>query len=425
MGVLLFYKIAGQIQSLERGLTRAEEAWYLTGREVLMLTLIRGAEVFGPEPLGKRDILIAGASVEAVAEPGRIRPDGAEVDVVDAAGMTVLPGLMDPHVHILGGGGEGGPATRAPEIRIEDIAGSGVTTVIGCLGTDGVTRHMTSLLAKARALEIEGVTTYLFTGSYEIPVDTLTGSVRGDLVLIDKVIGAGEIALSDHRSSQPTFDEVARLAAECRVGGMLGGKAGILHVHMGDGKRRLEMLFRLVHETEIPASQVIPTHMTRNRELFEEGLEWVRAGGAVDVTAGPDPDPAADPDVSLEECVARFRKDGLPLGRIMASSDANGSMPVFDKSGRLVRLTIATEKDFFRKFRDLVVKKVLPLEDAARLFSTNAAEFYKLPGKGRVAPGADADLILLDLDLALKGVFAKGKKLMAGGRLLVRGTFSE
>jgi beta-aspartyl-dipeptidase (metallo-type) len=390
-----------------------------------MLTLIRDGEVFGPEPLGKKDILIGGTSVEAVAEPGKIRLGGLEADVVEAAGLRVLPGLIDPHVHILGGGGEGGPSTRAPEIGIEDIVSSGVTALIGCLGTDGVTRHMPSLLAKSRALEIEGITTYLFSGSYEIPVNTLTGSVRSDLVLIEKVIGAGEIALSDHRSSQPTFDEVARLAAECRVGGLLGGKAGVLHIHMGDGNRRLETLFRIVRETEIPPTQIVPTHMTRNRELFEEGLEWVKAGGAIDVTAGPDPDPAADPDVSLEECVTRFLKEGLPLGRIMVSSDANGSMPVFDKSGKLVRLTIATEKDYFRKFRNLVTKKVLPLEESARLFSTNAAEFYKLKGKGRIGAGGDADLILLDGNLALKGVFAKGKQLMAGGRLLVRGTFSE
>ncbi len=390
-----------------------------------MLTLIKNGRVFGPEPLGTKDVLLAGGTVEAVAEPGRIRPEGTGAETVDASGLSVLPGLIDPHVHILGGGGEGGPTTRAPEIRVEDIAGNGVTTVIGCLGTDGVTRHMTSLLAKSRALEIEGITTFIFSGSYEIPVNTLTGSVRGDLVLIDKVVGAGEIALSDHRSSQPTFDEVARLAAECRVGGMLGGKAGVLHVHMGDGKRRLELLFRLVRETEIPVTQLVPTHMLRNRELFEEGLEWVRAGGAVDVTAGPDPDPAADPDVALEECAARFKKDGLPLGRIMVSSDANGSMPVFDRAGKLVRLTIASEKDLFRKFRDLVAKGVLPLEEAILLFSTNAAEFYRLRGKGRVAAGADADLILVDRDLALQGVFARGRKLMDGGRLLVRGTFSE
>ncbi len=390
-----------------------------------MLTLIRNGEVFGPEPQGKKDILIGGGAIAAVGEPGTLRTDGLPVEVLDAEGAIVLPGLIDPHVHILGGGGEGGPATRAPEIRIEDIVSAGVTSLIGCLGTDGVTRHMTSLLAKARALEVEGITAYVFSGSYEIPVNTLTGSVRSDLILIEKVLGAGEIAVSDHRSSQPTFDEIARLAAECRGGGMLGGKAGVLHLHLGDGKRRLEMLFRIVRETEIPPTQLVPTHTTRNRALFEEALEWVKAGGAIDVTAGPDPDPAADPDVSLEECVGRFTEAGLPLGRIMVSSDGNGSMPVFDSAGKLVRLTIASERDLLRKLRDLVGKKLLTIDAAVRLFSTNAADFYKLSAKGRIAPGKDADLILLDRGLALKGVFARGRKLMENGRLLVRGTFSE
>jgi beta-aspartyl-dipeptidase (metallo-type) len=389
-----------------------------------MVTLIRGGDVFAPEPLGRKDILLAGGAIEAVAEPGRIRVDGLEAETVDAAGKRVFPGLIDPHVHILGGGGEGGPATRAPEIRIEDIISNGVTTVIGCLGTDGVTRHMTSLLAKARALELEGISTFIYSGSYEIPVRTLTGSVRSDLIVVDKVVGAGEIAVSDHRSSQPTFDEVARLAAECRVGGMLGGKAGVLHLHLGDGKRRLEFLFRLVRETEIPASQFVPTHISRNPELFEEGLEWVAGGGSIDITVGPDPIPP-DPEVSLEDCIARFREKGLPFGRMMLSSDSNGSIPVFDESGRLVRLTIATEKDLFRKFGDVLRKGLLPPETAARLFSTNAAEFYKLGKKGRIEPGREADLVVIDDNLALSDVFARGKRMMAGGRLLVRGTFSN
>lgn len=388
-----------------------------------MVTLIRGGDVFAPEPLGRKDILLAGGAIEAVAEPGRIRVDGLEAETVDATGKHVFPGLIDPHVHILGGGGEGGPATRAPEIRVEDIISNGITTVIGCLGTDGVTRHMTSLLAKARALELEGVSTFIYSGSYEIPVRTLTGSVRSDLIVVDKVVGAGEIAVSDHRSSQPTFDEVARLAAECRVGGMLGGKAGVLHLHLGDGKRRLEFLFRLVRETEIPASQVVPTHISRNPGLFEEGLEWVAGGGSVDITVGPEPVPP-DPEVSLEDCIARFREKGLPFSRMMVSSDSNGSIPVFDESGRLVRLTIATEKDLFRKFGDVLRKGLLPPETAARVFSTNAAEFYKLGKKGRIGPGRDADLIILDGDLGLSDVFARGKRMMAGGRLLVRGTFS-
>ena len=388
-----------------------------------MVTLIRGGDVYAPEPAGRKDILLAGGLIEAVAEPGRLRVDGLEVEVVDAAGKKVLPGLIDPHVHILGGGGEGGPATRAPEIRVEDIVASGVTTVIGCLGTDGVTRHMTSLLAKARALEAEGVSTFVYSGSYDVPVRTLTGSVRSDLMLIDKVIGAGEIAVSDHRSSQPTFDEIARLAAECRVGGLLGGKAGVLHLHLGDGKRRLEYLFRLVRETEIPVTQVIPTHISRNPGLFEDGLAWVAAGGSVDVTVGADPVPP-DPEVPFEDCLARFLEKGLPLTRIMASSDSNGSMPVFDEAGRLVRLAIATERDLWRKFGDIVRKGLVPFETAVRVFATNAAEFYKLGRKGRIEPGRDADLVIAGPDLGLSDVFARGRRMMAGGRVVARGTFS-
>jgi len=389
-----------------------------------MIILIRNGDVFAPEPLGRKDVLVAGGAVAAVADPGRIRVEGLEAEVVDAGGRRVLPGLIDPHVHILGGGGEGGPATRAPEIRVEDIVSSGVTTVIGCLGTDGVTRHMTSLLAKARALEIEGVSAFIYSGSYDVPVRTLTGSVRSDLILIDKVVGAGEIAVSDHRSSQPTFDEIARLAAECRVGGMLGGKAGVLHLHLGDGKRRLELLFRLIRETEIPASQVVPTHMTRNAQLFEQGLEWAAAGGSIDVTAGPDPAPD-DPDVSLEDAIAGFKGMGLPFTRMMASSDSNGSMPVFDEGGRLARLTIATERDLFRKFTDILRREILPVETAVRVFSTNAADFYKLGKKGRIEAGRDADLIILDAGLGLSDVFARGRRMIAGGRILVRGTFSS
>ncbi|MGD9347519.1 MAG: beta-aspartyl-peptidase, partial [Candidatus Aminicenantes bacterium] len=194
-----------------------------------MVTLVKGGDIYSPEPLGEKDILILDSKIGAICGPGQIGVSGLPINELDASGYRILPGIIDGHAHILGGGGEGGPSTRAPEITVEDIVTSGVTTVFGCLGTDGTTRHMESLLAKANGLAIEGITTYIFSGSYQIPVVTLTGSIRTDLILIDKVIGAGEIAVSDHRSSQPTYEEFCRLASECRVGGMLGGKAGVLH----------------------------------------------------------------------------------------------------------------------------------------------------------------------------------------------------
>jgi beta-aspartyl-dipeptidase (metallo-type) len=384
---------------------------------------LRGGTLYAPENAGPKDVLVAGGRVEAVAEPGTIAGRGFPVEDLDARGLAILPGFIDPHVHILGGGGEGGPATRAPEIRVEDIVRSGVTTLIGCLGTDGVTRHPSSLLAKARALDLEGVSTYVFVGSYEIPVVTVTGSVRSDLILIDKVIGAGEIAVSDHRSSQPTFEDIARLAAECRVGGLLGKKAGVLHLHLGDGARRLDLLWRLMRETEIPPSQVIPTHVNRNRALFEDALAYAAAGGFFDLTAGVGPEDESEDEVSVETAVGLCLERGIPLERVMVSSDSNGSLPVFDKAGRLVGLTIATEESLLLKFRSLIRRGVLTPGQAAGVFASNPARFYELDGKGAIIPGADADLVLFDDDWTLRTVIARGRVLMRDGVVLARGTF--
>ena len=388
-----------------------------------MVTLIRGANVFAPSPLGKMDILILGSKIGTLSKPGKMQISGLPLVEEDASDKYVIPGFIDSHVHILGGGGEGGPATRAPEITIQDIIGSGVTTVIGCLGTDGTTRHMESLLAKANGLEIEGVTTYVFSGSYQIPVLTITGSIRSDIALIDKIIGAGEIAISDHRSSQPTFAEFARLAAECRVGGMLGQKAGVLHCHLGDGPRKLEFLFRLITETEIPVTQVIPTHVNRNPELLDEAIRFILQRGYVDITAGMDP--ASDEGhISLTSAIKLCQEKTVPLDHITVSSDGNGSMPVFDDSGRLVGLTIATQNSLWTNFLYLLETEVLGLEESIQLFSTTPAAFYKLGQKGVIAPGKDADLLLLDRDFNLTDSFAMGQKMMADGKLLVKGTFS-
>jgi beta-aspartyl-dipeptidase (metallo-type) len=388
-----------------------------------MVTLIRGGEIFSPSPMGKKDILVLGSKIGAICNPGEIRISGLPVLEENASDKIVIPGFIDSHVHILGGGGEGGPATRAPEITIEEIVSSGVTTVIGCLGTDGTTRHMESLLAKAKGLELEGITSYIFAGSYQIPVITITGSVRSDILMIEKIIGAGEIAVSDHRSSQPTFEEFARLAAECRVGGMLGRKAGVLHCHLGDGPRKMEYFFRLIEETEIPITQVIPTHVNRNPELLDEAIRFILLGGYMDLTAGADPD-SSEEQISIATAIKLCRRKSAPLDRITVSSDSNGSMPVFDDRGILAGLTIATQKSLWENFRFLNNEGILNLEESIPLFSTIPAVFYKLDQKGEIKPGKDADLLLLDKDLNLTASFAMGKKMMAGGTLCVKGTFS-
>lgn len=394
---------------------------YVLVKENQMFTIVRGGQVFAPELLGVKDILIAGEAIAAIADPGSLEIRGVKAEEIDADGAWVLPGIVDAHVHLLGGGGEGGPATRAPEIRVEDIVANGVTTVIGLLGTDGLTRNMNALLAKARGLECEGISAWVFVGSYEVPVQTITGSVRSDLVLIDKVLGAGEIAVSDHRSSQPTFDELARLAAECRVGGMLGGKAGILHLHMGDGPRGLEPVLEVVQKTEIPIAQLVPTHCNRNAELLEQALRFAGDGGRIDLTAGLG---AHDAGCSAEDAVRRAIANGIPLARLSISSDANGSLPVFDADGNLVRLGVGSQKTLLKCLQTLVKEQVVEPGTAISLFSTNPAETYGLSRKGRIRIGSDADLLILDNKLDVADVLARGRRAVADGEVVLKGTFS-
>ncbi len=390
-----------------------------------MIILLKGGKVFAPSPLGEKDILIAGRQIEAIKEPGEFSLQGVEVKEMDVSGKVITPGLIDSHVHVTGGGGEGGPETRAPEIKVEDIISSGVTTVIGCLGTDSVSRHMESLYAKAKGLEKEGISTFIFSGAYEIPIPTLTGSVKRDLVLIDKVIGAGEIALSDHRSSQPSFTEFSQLAAECRVGGMLGGKAGVLHCHVGDGERRLDLIFRVINETEIPSRQIIPTHCNRNPDLLEEAIQFNKSGGYIDLTADLDPEKKKGGLISIGEAIRKCLKSQANLDHITVSSDSNGSLPVFNEKGDLTGLTIADQKSLLNNLRHLIQKNILDVPDALKIFTENPAVYYHLEKKGKIHPGFDADIDIFDSQFNLVHTISKGKIMMKNKRLIARGTFSK
>ncbi|MFW6123701.1 MAG: beta-aspartyl-peptidase [Acidobacteriota bacterium] len=388
-----------------------------------MVTLLKGGKVYTPSLLGNKDILMAGSQIISMNDPGEINLYGIDCEEIDVSEKIVTPGLIDSHVHITGGGGEGGPATRAPEINIKNIISSGVTTVIGCLGTDSVTRHMESLYAKAKGLEAEGISTYIFSGSYEIPTSTLTGNLKRDLVLIDKVIGAGEVAISDHRSSQPSFKEFSGLAAECRVGGMLGNKAGILHCHVGDGKSKLDMIFRIINETEIPPSQIIPTHCNRNPDLLEEAIRFNKRGGFIDFTAGLDPGQKDQGLISISDALQKCIDKNANLDRITVSSDSNGSIPVFNEKGNLIGLTIANQKSLLNNLRHLINKDKLDIEKALNIFTQNPAACYKLKKKGRLFPGFDADIDVFDSQFHLTHLFSMGQKMMENKNLTAQSTF--
>ncbi len=388
------------------------------------MKLIQGAAVYAPEYLGVRDVLIEGSRIRKIADKIPVA-EAYEVQVIDGSGMLLFPGFIDGHVHILGGGGEGGYHTRTPEIMLTDITSGGVTTVVGCLGTDGTTRTMASLLAKARGLEEEGITAYIYTGSYQVPVRTLTGSILDDLVLIDKVVGCGEIALSDHRSSQPTCEEFARIVGDTRVGGILSGKAGLVNIHMGDGERMLSCLRYVVKNTEIPPSNMLPTHINRSTRLLKDGMDYAKTlGGYVDLTTSSDPDYLEEDEVKASTGLKFLLEQGVPEHQITFSSDGQGSMPIFGRDGNFLGLGVGKVTSLYREVRDAVLKEKVDLTQALRTVTSNPAALLKLTRKGRVAVGCDADLVLVrQEDLQIHTVLAKGRRMVQNGASVRKGTF--
>jgi beta-aspartyl-dipeptidase (metallo-type) len=386
-----------------------------------IFTLVTGGTVYAPEKLGRRDILIAGRTVARVAEridlPAEFKPR-----VIRAAGKTVVPGFVDLHVHLLGGGGEAGPWSRTPEITLSRITRAGVTTVVGLLGTDDVSRRPETLLAKAMQLEQEGISAYIYSGSYQLPLATITGSLRKDIALIPKVVGVGEVAVSDHRSSQPSFEELCRIAAEARVGGMLGGKPGLVHLHLGAGPRRLDPVIRMVAETEIPIGQFLPTHLNRTRELMEHAIEFARMGGCIDITATGRDLPFHP---TSSEAIQMAIEAGIPVDQISLSSDSNGSMPIFDARGNVLKLGVGDIGCLFEDWQ-LLVRAGLSMADSLKLVTSNPARRAGLfDRKGEIAAGKDADLLILNRDLSIGSVLAKGRLMVDRGNVLVRGTFEE
>ncbi|MFT4512672.1 MAG: beta-aspartyl-dipeptidase (metallo-type) [Planctomycetota bacterium] len=384
-----------------------------------MLALLTSADVYAPEPLGLVNLLIGGERILWIgSDLPQFSPE-LNVQVHDCGGARVVPGLIDCHAHLTGGGGETGYASRVPPVELSRLTQAGITTVVGLLGTDDCVRTTGSLLAAARALQAEGLTAFCYTGGYHVPPTTLTGSVRGDIVHLDLVLGVGEVAISDHRSSQPTANELLRLASEAHVGGLMTGKAGILHLHLGDGERGLDQV-RECLRSEIPDRVFHPTHVNRRRELFDEAVALAKVHGlTTDLTAFP----ADDTDMlSAEEAWTQWHEAGAPADRLTISSDAGGCLPSFASDGTPIGFEVGDAASLTATLTALLAAGHTP-DRVLPAFTSNVAKLLRLPQKGRIFTGADADLVVLDSQHRVVDVMARGRWHKRNGQTTVRGTF--
>lgn len=387
-----------------------------------MLLLLTNCTVFAPTALGRQHLLVAGERIAWMGDDERLAPTGGAIDTIDLGGAVVVPGLVDGHAHLSGGGGEAGPHTKVPAPFLSRYTTAGVTSVVGVLGTDDTTRTTAELVTAANGLIAEGLSAWCHTGGYHVPPVTLTGSVRGDIALVDRIIGVGEVAIADHRSSQPTLDELLRLAAEAHVAGLMSGKAGVLHLHVGDGTRGLAQVRAMLEASELPPRVFNPTHVNRRRALFNEAVALARLGCTVDITAfdvGPEEDAwtAAD---ALE----RYWESGAPAKHVTVSSDGGGCLPTFDGDGRVIAMDVGDAGSLWRTVLTLRTRG-RAWEELLPPFTSNVADLLRLPRKGRIAAGNDADLLVLDEHGAIRDVMCRGAWHVRSGEVVRRGTFES
>ena len=382
-----------------------------------MLTLLKNTQLYAPQKLGKKDLLIAGKKI-VVIEDNLDSFINDNVLVIDVKGKIVTPGLIDQHIHVIGEGGKDGFASMTPEVNVSELIACGTTTISSLLGTDGTARSIRTLYSKVKALEQDGISAFMLCGYYGLDTVNITESIQGDMLFIDKVLGC-KIAISDIRSSYPTALELVRKLRDVRVGGMIANKKGILHVHLGNLDTKMDLLFELVQKYHFPIENISPTHVGRTKELFDQAIEFAKLGGMIDITTG------ASQYTSPYKSVLYALEKGIPIETMTFSSDGHAGLTTFDENGTAVGVRKAPFDKNLEETLLLIKEGGLPIEEAFKLITSNPAKNLGLKDKGIIAIGSDADLCCFDEDLNLIDVFANGKQMMKDSKIIIKGNFES
>jgi beta-aspartyl-dipeptidase (metallo-type) len=389
-----------------------------------MFKLIHQGHVFSPEDQGIKDVLICGDKIVRVGNDLYNLCKHLDAEVIPASGNIVVPGFIDQHVHFLGAGDYEGPGGATTDIPFGTLPKSGITTAVGCLGSDDTARNMIDLMRRARDIEKLGITTYLYSGSFNIPSPTITGNVRRDVMMIDKVLGV-KFAISEPMASLSSIREMAEVAKDAYLGGLISGKKGLTHIHVGKKSERLEPLFEILKVSQLPIERFIPTHANRlTPNVMDHAVRFLRMGGTVDLTAVMSPETGSPTALRPDKALNEFIKENISINQLTMSSDGNVSMPIFDEMGKKVGLFYAGVDHLYKTFIMLLKNCHLPFSDILRIITSNVARTLGIEAKkGTIGVRKDADLIILGKDYEIKTVLSCGRKMVEDGHLLIKGSF--
>jgi len=385
--------------------------------------LLTGGHVFDPEDRGTADVLLLGRGIAAVG-PGLAAPTGiGDGETLDVSGRILLPGLIDPHIHVMGASGLGGPTTRSTDLQIERIVSAGVTTVVSPLGADSLSRSIPCLLARAAALECEGISAYCYTGGWWSPVPTLSGNPQADVAYVDRILGV-KVAVSEPLAPMYTIEELCRLAHAAWTGGRMAGKRAVLHVHAGDLPEGLDPIREVQRRTGIPADRFMVTHVNRNPDLWRQAMEFAKAGGSVDLTTMQRPETKHPHAIPAAKAIQEALRVGVPAARMTLSTDSGVPYPRLDASGEVIGQYMAGPDAILGTMRELVAGG-WSWGEAATFATSHTADRLGLSRTGRLRADADADVLVVDGAGKVDRVYSRGRLLVEHGMSIVRGSMGD
>ena len=379
-------------------------------------THIQNAHIFAPEDLGIQNLTLWNRHILTI---GTSPPPDVPVETIGANGCPLLPGFIDPHVHIMGASGVGGPTNRTPDQPISRLTRAGITTVVSPLGTDSLSRTITSLLMRAEAATAEGVSAYVYTGGWRNPIPTLTGDPQTDVTFLARVLGI-KVAIAEPTAPPISVSELAHLAHAAVIGGRFASKNAVLHAHIGDRPEGLTPLWDAQRQSGLPADRFVATHINRNPTLFEQAIDFAKAGGSIDVT-GQIQIARGYPQAMLAvDAILKLLNANTPFNRITLSTDSGGAYHLQGET----RQRMAEPETMWQTVQTLH-KTGLSWTQIAGLASHHAAQLLGLSQKGRIAEGADADLLLLTQNGRLDRVWSQGRLMVKSGETLVKSDYED
>lgn len=389
-------------------------------------TLLTGGTVFAPDELGTADILSVSGGIASISAPGALAPDAVsdilgDVSIIDCTGSLVMPGLVDSHLHILGGGGGQGFDTRIPELPADAILEAGITTCVGMPGVDTISKPPTALLARAAALNQQGVRAVAMAGGFHWPAPTVTGDLFRDLYALPQLVGV-KVALGERIATAPGVAELARLLSELEWLAGATGRAALLHAHLGTRNSAAVLIREALHHSGAAPERVHLTHANYTRDTLAAAIELGGLGCLIDVNPLLNPDRVAG-SVDPVDAVRQLLDAGIPVERLTLSTDGNASVPRVTPSG--TRETFSYQLGLLGTVRDLVASGVVGVASAISLVTRNPARALRLNPVGTLAVDAPADLLVTDSGFSVRHVISGGELVVRDGRAVSPSQFRD